>query len=151
MTERPPVVLFVCTHNAGRSALAAALARTHFGDRIAAQSAGVNPQQAPSKVTITSLAELGIDDSHHVPTALTPERVAHADIVIAMKPGLDIPHVDHVRYETWSLPDPHGWDIDNIRALRDEIGRRVTNLAETLHTHPGTPAPQAHGPVGPSA
>lgn len=75
-----------------------------------------------------SLAELGIDDSHHAPTALTLEGVAAADIVVVMKPGLSIPQVDGVRYETWSLPDPSGWDVDGIRALRDDIWRRVAEL-----------------------
>lgn len=139
MTERPRV-LFVCTHNAGRSALAAALARTQFGDRIDVESAGVNPQAAPSDVTIASLAELGIDDSHHIPTALTPERVAAADVVVTMKPGLDIPLINDIRYETWSLPDPSGWDIDGVRALRDDIARQVIELAATLGTRSRTPA-----------
>lgn len=131
MTDRPRV-LFVCTHNAGRSALAAALARAQFGDRIDVESAGVNPQAAPSDVTIASLAEIGIDDSHHVPTALTAERVAAADIVVAMKPGLNIPHIDGVRYDTWSLPDPAGWDVDGIRPLRDNIRGRISELGPSL-------------------
>ena len=136
MSDRPRV-LFVCTHNAGRSALAAALARAQFGDRIDVESAGVNPQAAPSDVTIASLAELGIDDSQHIPTALTPKRVAAADVVVAMKPGLDVPQIKDVPYETWSLPDPTGWDVDGVRALRDDIARQVSELAETL----GTPSP----------
>ncbi len=131
MTDRPNV-LFVCTHNAGRSALAAALARAQFGDRVAVESAGVAPQQAASEVTIASLAEIGIDDSHHVPTALTADRVAAADVVVAMKPGLDIPQVDGVRYETWTLPDPDGWDVDAIRALRDDVSERVRALGHRL-------------------
>lgn len=140
MTERPRV-LFVCTHNAGRSALAAALARAQFGDSIDVESAGVNPQDAPSEVTIASLAELGIDDSQHIPTALTPERVAAADVVVAMKPGLDIPQIKDVRYETWSLPDPSGWDIESVRALRDDVARQVSELAGTLGTRSRAPAP----------
>lgn len=135
MSDRPtdrPTVLFVCTHNAGRSALGAALARARFGDRIDVQSAGVNPQVQASEATIASLAEVGIDDSAHVPSALTRERVAAADIVVAMKPGLDIPQVDGVRYETWSLPDPNGWDIDGIRPLRDDIDARIIMLVGTV-------------------
>jgi arsenate reductase len=129
-----PTILFVCTHNAGRSALGAALARARFGERADVQSAGVDAQPAPSEVTIASLAEIGIDDSHHVPSMLTPERVTGANIVVAMKPGLDIPQIDGVRYETWTLPDPNGWDIDSIRTLREDINRRVINLAGTLAT-----------------
>ena len=123
-------VLFVCTHNAGRSALAAALAREY--GRILASSAGVAPANEASPVTIASLAEIGIDDSRHQPSAVTEQRVRGADVVVAMKPGLALPQVDGVRYETWSLPDPSGWDIDGIRPLREEINRRVLTLIEEL-------------------
>lgn len=139
MTDRPRA-LFVCTHKAGRSALAAALARAKFGDRIHVESAGIDPQDAPSDVTIASLAEVGIDDSHHIPTALTAERVAAADIVVAMKPGLDIPKINGVRYDTWALPNPDGWDIDSVRTLREEISRRISKLAKGFETQPTTPA-----------
>lgn len=50
-----PIVLFVCTHNAGRSALAAALARADADDQIEAHSAGIDPADKPSPVTISSL------------------------------------------------------------------------------------------------
>ena len=39
-----------------------------------------------------------------------------------------------MRYESWSLPDPTGWDIDGIRALRDDIDRRVQKLVRDLTT-----------------
>lgn len=127
-----PTVLFVCTHNAGRSALGAALARAHGGDQLEVQSAGVDPETEASPVTIASLAEIGIDDSSHQPTALTVARVRDADVVVAMKPGLDLPQIAGVRYETWSLPDPCEWEIEDIRPLRDEIDRRVLDLVGTM-------------------
>lgn len=150
MIDRPagrPTVLFVCTHNAGRSALGAALARARYGDRIDVQSAGVDPQDHPSEVTIASLAEIGIDDSAHVPSALTRDRVAAADVVVAMKPRLAIPEVDGVRYETWSLPDPNGWDVDAIRSLRDAIDARITALIDPLVV--GTTAQDVAGRLTP--
>ena len=127
-----PRVLFVCTHNAGRSALASALAAHHAADRIAVDSAGTDPDPRPSPTTIATLAELGIDATAHRPSAVTAERIAAADVVIAMKPGLDLPLVAGVRYETWTLPDPADWDVDGIRPLRDEIDRRVRTLISEL-------------------
>jgi arsenate reductase (thioredoxin) len=111
--------------------LAAALAGHHAADRIKVDSVGTDPAPAPSASTIATLAELGIHGSGHRPTAVTADRVA-ADLVVAMKPGLDLPRVDGVRYETWSLPDPAGWDSEGIRPLRDEIDRRVQNLLAEL-------------------
>lgn len=123
-----PTLLFVCTHNAGRSAMGAALARAQAGDRANVLSAGVAPAEAASPGTIASLAEIGIDDSTHVPRLLTQELVTASAVVVAMKPGLDIPHVDGVAYETWDLPNPLGWDATAIRPLRDHIDELVTDL-----------------------
>lgn len=123
-----PSLLFVCTHNAGRSALGAALARHHAGGTVTVASAGVAPAEMASAETISVLAELGIDDSTHVPTQLTEDLVAAATVVIAMKPGLAIPQVDGVAYETWDLPNPEGWGVAAVRELRDAIDGRVTDL-----------------------
>lgn len=125
-----PTVLFVCTHNAGRSALGAALAREQAGDRATVLSAGVAPAEKPSEGTIASLAEIGIDDSGHVPTKISEDMVRQADIVVAMKPGLDIPQIEGVTYETWDLPNPEGWEADALRPLRDHIQERVAELLE---------------------
>ncbi len=123
-----PTLLFVCTHNAGRSALGAALARHHAGERAVAMSAGLAPADEPNVVTIASLAEIGIDGSGHVPTQLTYELVAGATVVVAMRPGLALPQVDGVTHETWNLPDPADWDADAVRRLRDHINRSVVDL-----------------------
>lgn len=132
MTNVKPAVLFVCVHNAGRSQLAAGLAAHRGGDRIAVLSAGLDPDAAVSEVALASLAELGIDRSEQVPTRLTADHVAQADVVVALKPGLDLPYRDGVRYETWPLPDPADWDVDGIRPLRDYIDRRVRELIEEI-------------------
>ena len=125
-----PTLLFVCTHNAGRSALGAALARQRAGDRASVFSAGVAPAETASAGTIASLAELGIDDSAHVPTQLTEELVAASTVVVAMKPGLDIPQIDGVTYETWDLPNPQRWEATSIRPLRDHIDDLVAELLD---------------------
>lgn len=130
--ENKPTLLFVCTHNAGRSALGAALARKRAGDHVNVISAGVAPAETASAETITVLAELGIDDSGHVPTKVTEELVRESTVVVAMKPGLDIPQVDGVAYETWELPNPEGWGVAAVRELRDHIDERVSELLARL-------------------
>lgn len=127
-----PTLLFICTHNAGRSALGAALARQQAGDRAIVLSAGVDPTETASAGTIASLAEIGIDDSAHVPTKLTEELVRTATVVISMKPGLDLPQVDSVTYETWDLPNPQGWEAPAIRPLRDHIASQVEELLDRV-------------------
>ena len=121
-------VLFVCVHNAGRSQLAAGLAATIGDGSLQVTSAGTEPEDHVSEVVLASLAEVGIDWSGRTPTLLTRAAVESVDVVVALKPGLDLPQVDGVRYETWPLPDPAGWDVDGIRPLRDHLQDRIAAL-----------------------
>ena len=135
-----PVVLFVCLHNAGRSQLAAGLAAHSAGSRVEVLSAGTEPDERVDPVALASLAELGIDRSDQTPTRLTDDLLDRADVVVTLKPGLDLPHRSGVRYENWPLPDPQGWDLDGIRPLRDHLDGRVHHLLGDLihpdHSHP---------------
>ena len=38
------------------------------------------------------------------------------------------PYVPGKRYVDWELPDPAGKPVDEVRAIRDEIERRVAAL-----------------------
>lgn len=126
------MVLFVCVHNAGRSQLAAGLAAHHAGDGVEVLSAGTDPDRQVDPVALASLAELGIDRSDQVPTRLTDDLLSRADVVVTLKPGLDLPTQPGVRYENWPLPDPQGWNLDGIRALRDHLDGRVQQLLAEL-------------------
>jgi hypothetical protein len=42
--------------------------------------------------------------------------------------GDQCPYIPGKRYVDWDLPDPKGRPIDEVRATRDEIDRRVTQL-----------------------
>lgn len=119
-------ILFVCVHNAGRSQLAAGLAAARAGADVTISSAGTDPDTAVSETVLASLAELGIDRSAEVPQLLTKELAAQADILVALKPDLDLPA--HDRVELWPLPDPAAWDVDGIRPLRDHIDALVAEL-----------------------
>jgi len=123
-------VLFVCVHNAGRSQLAAGLAAAYAGPRVRVLSAGTSPEDVVSPAVLASLAELGIDRSNEVPTQLTPAFAHQADVVVALKPGLDL--FGHPDVRTWPLPDPAGWDVDGLRELRDHLDVRVRGLVDAL-------------------
>ena len=129
---RVSTVLFVCVHNAGRSQLAAGLASARAGKHVRVLSAGTEPDQRVDAVALASLAEVGIDRSDQTPTVLTDDLLDQADVVVTLKPGLDVAHRQGVRYENWPLPDPQGWDLDGIRGLRDNLDARVTQLLTDL-------------------
>ncbi|NUU16562.1 low molecular weight phosphatase family protein [Cellulomonas humilata] len=119
-------ILFVCVHNAGRSQLAAGLAAARAGSDVTIVSAGTEPDAAVSQTVLASLAEIGIDRSDQVPQLLTDELAARADVIVALKPGLDLPA--HDRVDVWPLPDPASWDVEGIRPLRDHIDSLVADL-----------------------
>lgn len=119
-----PTVLFLCTHNAGRSQLAAALLEHIAGDRYTAASAGVAPAETVNPAIAATLAELGIDITDRVPRKVTAELVESADVVVAMKPGLTIPGAPKQLVE-WSFPDPAAWDTDSVRPLRETVADAI--------------------------
>ena len=127
-----PTVLFVCVHNAGRSQMAAAFLEAKANGRVLARSAGSAPRDRVNPTAVTAMAEVGIDMSKAVPKRLEDAGVHAADVVVTMGCGDACPYVPGKRYEDWKLEDPAGKDLDTVRRVRDEIGRRVDALLESL-------------------
>ena len=118
-------VLFVCVQNAGRSQIAQALHERRGGT---ARSAGSRPAERVHPEVVAAMGELGIDLSGREPRALDRSDVEWADLVVTMGCGDACPVLPGKRYVDWELPDPAGADADEVRAIRDEIGRRVAEL-----------------------
>ena len=127
-----PEVLFVCTHNAGRSQMAAALLARQAGGRVRVTSAGSEPASHVNPAVVEAMAEIGIDISREFPKPLTDDKVQAADVVITMGCGDACPVCPGKRYLDWDLPDPAGLDLAAVRPIRDEIRRRVTTLLNEL-------------------
>jgi protein-tyrosine-phosphatase len=125
-------VLFVCLHNAGRSQMSAALLDREAGGRHTALSAGTTPGERVHPEVVEAMGELGIDLSERRPQLLTRERAEWADVVVTMGCGDQCPYIPGRRYIDWDLPDPRGRPLDEVRATRDEIARRVGALIEEL-------------------
>jgi protein-tyrosine-phosphatase len=125
-------VLFVCLHNAGRSQMSAALFERAAGGRHQAASAGTTPAERVHAEVVEVMRELGIDLSDREPRRLTRELAEEADVVVTMGCGDECPYIPGKRYVDWDLPDPSGRPLDEVRATRDEIARRVDGLVEEL-------------------
>jgi arsenate reductase (thioredoxin) len=80
------------------------------------------------------MAEVGIDISGRYPKRWTDEIVRAADVVVTMDCGDACPVFPGKRYEDWVLDDPVGLDVEAVRPIRDEIGRRVKDLLDGLTT-----------------
>src|SRR5690606_25437094 len=127
-----PEVLFVCEHNAGRSQLAAALTAQLSAGHVHVRSAGSLPKSAIDPAVEAAAAELGLDLSSEFPKPLTDDVVQAADVVITMGCGDACPVYPGKRYLDWELDDPAGKSVEEVRAIRDEIDRRVTSLLAEL-------------------
>jgi arsenate reductase (thioredoxin) len=125
-------VLFVCVHNAGRSQMAAGLLHRLSEGRIDVRSAGSAPADEINPAVVEAMAELGIDMSQAFPKPLTDDAVRAADVVITMGCGDACPIYPGKTYQDWELDDPAGQDLDTVRAIRDEIDRRVQTLIRQL-------------------
>jgi protein-tyrosine-phosphatase len=125
-------VLFVCVHNAGRSQMAAGFLRHLAGDRVEVRSAGSLPADRINPMAVAAMAELGIDIAAESPRVLTADAVQSSDVVITMGCGDACPFYPGTRYEDWVLDDPAGRGMDEVRAIRDEIRRRVDALIAEL-------------------
>lgn len=140
---RRPQVLFVCTANAGRSQLAAALLRRLAGDGVVVRSAGSMPAARIHATVAPLLADLLADVSHDepFPKPLTDDAVRAADVVITMGCGDSTPRLPGKRYEDWPVGDPAMASPDGVRAIHDDLAARVRALAaELAGSAPGRPA-----------
>jgi protein-tyrosine-phosphatase len=127
-----PQVLFLCVHNAGRSQMAAALLERYAGGRVVVRSAGSAPATELNPAVVAAMAEVGVDIAKEVPKLLTDEAAKESDIVVTMGCGATCPYYPGKRYLDWTLPDPAGRALEEVRPIRDEIDRRVRVLLAEL-------------------
>jgi arsenate reductase len=125
MDMRLPRVLFVCVQNAGRSQMAQALYERRGGE---GRSAGSAPAKRVHRAVAEVMWEVGLDVGDRKPKSLAREDVEWAELVVTMGCGDACPVLPGKRYVEWELPDPAGAPLEEVRAVRDEIERRVTEL-----------------------
>ncbi|GAA4567042.1 arsenate reductase ArsC [Planotetraspora kaengkrachanensis] len=127
-----PEVLFVCTHNAGRSQMAAALLEHHANGKVGVRTAGSEPASDIEPTVVEALAEIGLDASAEFPKPLTDDVIRAADVIVTMGCGDACPIHPGKRYLDWTLPDPHGKPLDEVRAIRDQVDAHVRELLDEL-------------------
>jgi arsenate reductase len=122
-----PRAYFVCIGNAGRSQMAQALYERLGGE---ARSAGSRPEHEVHPEVVEVMRELGVDLSGRRPRGIEQDDVEWADVVVTMGCGDACPVLPGKRYVDWNLPDPAGRPVEEVRALRDDIQRRIEALAD---------------------
>lgn len=132
----PLNILYLCTGNSCRSQMAEGWTRRLGGDRVKAQSAGIEAHGKNPRA-IEVMAEAGIDISGQESTIVSEAMMQHADVVVTV-----CGHADElcpvlppgVKKVHWPLADPAqatGTEeeiINEFRATRDEVETRVRDL-----------------------
>ncbi len=132
MTQPLPSILFLCVHNAGRSQMAAAFARTLGADKVVVHSAGSAPGEHLNPAVVEAMREVGIDISSEAPKRLTEAMGLEANVIVTMGCGDACPVYPGKKYLDWELQDPAGQPVDVVRAIRDDIRTRVADLIQEL-------------------
>ncbi|QBS46103.1 phosphotyrosine protein phosphatase [Nocardia sp. CS682] len=127
-----PTVLFLCTHNAGRSQMALGFFAHLAKGRAVAWSGGSDPGQTLNPAAVAAMAEIGVDIADEYPKPWTDEIIRAADVIVTMGCGDTCPLVPGPRYEEWFIDDPAGLPLHQIRPIRNTIRTRVEHLLTEL-------------------
>ncbi|MFY9966952.1 MAG: arsenate reductase ArsC [Nitrososphaeraceae archaeon] len=124
-------ILFVCVENAGRSQMAEGFFWKYAPEGYGPLSAGAKPTSQINALAIQVMNEIGIDISKQRSKDLTEDMMRNSDKIINMGcmeknfcPTLFIPKVID-----WGIEDPKDKPIEKVREIRDEIERRIKELA----------------------
>ena len=120
-------VLFVCTHNAGRSQMAQAFFEQLAPPDLRAESAGSAPADTIWPEVVEAMREVGIDIAGRKPQKIDLEMQLHADWAITMHCLDTCPYVPGI-VEDWEVDDPAGKTLAEVRVIRDSIKQKVEEL-----------------------
>ncbi len=137
--DRRPAVLFVCVKNAGKSQMAAAVLRHKVGDAVEVHSAGTKPGDCLNAQSVQALDEVGASTEGEYPKPIDPQLLARMDVVVTLGGEAHVPPVEGPAFETWTTDEPSERGIEGIermRLVRDDIDRRVLDLARRLDVTP---------------
>jgi arsenate reductase (thioredoxin) len=127
-----PVVLFLCTHNSGRSLAARVLLDHYAHGLVEVRSAGSEPAHELNPSVVAILVERSLDPSQEFPKPLSDETAEAADVIVTMGCGDTCPVFPGKRYLDWELEDPAGQPVDAVRPIVEEIDRKVQALLAEL-------------------
>jgi arsenate reductase (thioredoxin) len=116
--------------------MAAALLHKRAAGLVHVRSAGSDPAESIHQNVVQAMEEIGVDLSQEFPKPLTDEVVRAADVVITMGCGDACPIYPGKKYEDWTVTDPAGKSLDEVREIRDSIDERVRRLISELTAEP---------------
>jgi protein-tyrosine-phosphatase len=136
MTRLPSAILFVCTQNAIRSPMAAAIMHKLAGHRSYVASAGVTAGDPDPFVGVV-MDEVGLDLTRHRPHSFEDLEDSTFDLVVtlseeAKERAEKLARTSAIKLEHWPVGDPsivagsRDQILDAYREVREELTKRIT-------------------------
>jgi arsenate reductase len=134
--EQEKVVLFVCVENAGRSQMAEGFFNQKYAPKgYRAISAGTRPASQINPLAVEVMKEVGINIIiSQKPKIITEDMIKSSDKSVNMGciDKAECPMIFINNVIDWGIEDPKGKPIDKVREIRDDIERRVKEIAQSL-------------------
>ncbi len=133
--KQDKVILFVCVENAGRSQIAEGFFNHRYAPKgYQAISAGTRPVSQINPLAVQAMSEVGIDISGQKSKIITEDMIRNSAKSVNMGciERAECPLLFISNVTDWGIEDPKGKPIEKIREIRDEIDRRVREIAESL-------------------
>lgn len=124
-------ILFVCVENSCRSQMAEAIVNNLYWQKFVAYSAGSNPSGEVVPLAIAVTKEIGIDISKQKSKGFDQVKDIEFDYVITMGCGDVCPVYPAKHRLDWQIPDPKNKTIEYFRQVRDEIIKKVQEIADS--------------------
>jgi arsenate reductase len=132
------LILFVCVENAGRSQMAEGFFNYKYApEGYRAISAGTSPVSEVNPLAVQAMNEVGIDISAQKSKILTEDMMRNSAKAVNMgcMDKAACPALFFNNPLDWGIEDPKGKPIEKVREIRDDIEKRVQEIAESLKKH----------------
>src|SRR5918999_3386808 len=129
------LILFVCVENAGRSQMAEGFFNKKYAPKgYRAISAGTRPVSQINPLAVQAMSEVGIDIISQKSKIITEDMIKSSEKRVNMGciERAECPMLFINNVIDWGIEDPKGKPIEKVREIRDEIDRRVREIAESL-------------------
>ena len=133
--QQDKVILFVCVENAGRSQMAEGFFNRKYAPKgYRAISAGTRPVSQINALAVQAMKEVGIDISSQKSKIITEDMIRSSAKSVNMGciERAECPLLFMNNVIDWSIEDPKGKSIEKVKEIRDQIDRRVREIAESL-------------------
>jgi arsenate reductase (thioredoxin) len=133
--QQDKVILFVCIENAGRSQIAEGFFNQKYAPKgYRAISAGTRPVSQINPLAVQAMSEVGIDISNQKSKIITEDMIKGSakSVNMGCLERSECPLLFKNNIIDWGIEDPKGKPIEKVREIRDEIDRRVREIAQSL-------------------